>query len=175
MGVFNALLTLIESVLKPRGFSSDQAGIVGAVFVISGVIAAVVLPLISDKCRRRTPFFIGAISLLVPLYLGVTYIGDFTLLTVTAGLAGFMIMGVAPILFQHGAEVAYPVKEGTSFGLILFMGQISGTLFVFIFEAMNGGTGSIVYPMLLFVFLTLVQVPFTFRMKESDFLKSLKK
>jgi FLVCR family MFS transporter 7 len=173
MGIFNALLTLIENILEPRGITIDQAGIVGAVFVISGVLGAVLLPLLSDKIHKRTPMFVIAISLLVPLYLGITFISSFVLVTVTAGLAGFTIMGVAPILFQHGAEVAYPVKEGTSFGLILLMGQISGTLFVVIFEAISGSTGSVIIPMLLLVAATAVEIPFTLKMKESNILKEL--
>lgn len=173
MGIFNALLTLIESILKPRGITMEQAGIVGAVFVVAGVVGAVLLPIISDKLRRRTPLFIAAITLLVPLYLGLTYLSNFALVTAVSGLAGFTVMGVAPILFQHGAEVAYPVKEGTSFGLILLMGQISGALFVVIFEAVTGSTGSVTFPMLMFVIATVIEIPFTLRMKESDILKEI--
>lgn len=171
MGIFNAILTLIETILKPRGLTMDEAGIVGAVFVVAGVIGAVVLPIISDKLRKRTPLFIIAITLLVPLYLGLTFISDFALVTIVSGISGFTVMGVAPILFQHGAEVAYPVKEGTSFGLILLMGQISGALFVVIFEAINGAVGSVTIPMLMLVVLTAIEVPFTLKMKESDILK----
>jgi FLVCR family MFS transporter 7 len=81
-----------------------------------------------------------------------------------------MVMGVAPILFQHGAEVAYPVKEGTSFGLILLMGQISGSLFVVLFDAIGKASGSIRIPMLIIVAATILEVPFTLKMKESQIL-----
>lgn len=173
MVFFNSLLTLIESILKPRGITPDQSGIVGAVFVVAGVIGAVLLPMLSDKIHKRTILFVIGISALVPLYLGMTYLKDFTLLAVAAGIAGFTIMGVAPILFQHGAEIAYPVKEGTSFGLILLMGQISGALFVLLFESLSTATNSVEIPMLVFVLLTALQIPFTLKMKESDILKSL--
>ena len=83
-------------------------------------------------------------------------------------------MGVAPILFQHGAEVAYPVKEGTSFGTIILSGQVSGTLFVLLFEWLNGATGAILLPMLLFVGMTALQIPFAARMKESKILLELR-
>jgi FLVCR family MFS transporter 7 len=151
----------------------DQAGIVGAVFVVAGVIGAVLLPVLSDKLYKRTPLFVIGITLLVPLYLGITYITTFSLVTFVSGLAGFTIMGLAPILFQHGAEVAYPVKEGTSFGLILLMGQISGALFVVLFEAISNATGSVAVPMLLFVAATAIEIPFTLFMKESNFMKSV--
>jgi len=175
MGIFNALLTLIESILKPRGITMEQAGIVGAVFVIAGVIGAVILPVISDKLRRRTPLFVAGITLLVPLYFGITYVSDFTFVTIVSGIAGFTVMGVAPILFQHGAEVAYPVKEGTSFGLILLMGQISGALFVAIFETVSQATGSINIPMLLLIAAAAIEIPFTLRMKESSILAKVQK
>lgn len=166
MGIFNALLTLIETILTPRGITSVQAGIVGAVFVVAGIIGAVVLPVISDKLGVRTPMFIIAISILIPAYLGLTFISNFILVSIIAGIAGFTIMGVAPILFQHGSEVAYPIQEGTSFGVILLMGQISGIIFVYIFEALNSALGSIVWPMLLIVATTVLELPFTFRIKE---------
>jgi FLVCR family MFS transporter 7 len=170
MGIFNTLLTLIEPILKPRGMTMEEAGLVGSVFVIAGVLGAVILPIISDKLRRRTPLFIIAIALLVPLYLGLTYLNGVTVVTLVSAVAGFMVMGVAPILFQHGAEVAYPVKEGTSFGLILLMGQISGSLFVVLFEAIGKASGSIQIPMLIIVAATLLEVPFTLKMKESKIL-----
>lgn len=167
MGIFNTILTLIESILLPRGITSVQAGIVGAVFVVAGIIGAVALPIISDKLHVRVPLFIITILLLIPLYLGLTFIKSFILLSLIAGTAGFAIMGVAPILFQYGSEVAYPIQEGTSLGLILLMGQISGALFVYVFEALAEVSGSVVWPMLLIVGLTAIEVPFTLGMKES--------
>lgn len=174
MGIFNTLLTLIERILTPRGLTMNEAGIVGSVFVVAGVIGAVLLPIISDKMGRRMPLFIGGITLLVPLYLGITYIPAFLPVVILSGVAGFTIMGLAPILFQHGAEVAYPAKEGTSLGMILLMGQISGALFVILFEAVSGKTGSVVIPMLIFVALTIVEIPLTMKMKESNFLNASK-
>ena len=174
MGIFNTLLTLIESILLPRGITSMEAGLIGAVFVIAGVIGAIVLPLISDKIKIRIPFFTVAITLLVPLYLGLTFVSGFEFLMVIAGISGFSIMGVAPILFQHGSEVAYPIQEGTSLGAILLMGQISGVIFVFLFEALAGNIGSVVPPMLFLVAITAMEIPLTLKMKESNLLKRSK-
>jgi FLVCR family MFS transporter 7 len=112
--------------------------------------------------------FIGAISLLIPAYLGLTFVNNFILLSIIAGISGFSIMGVAPILFQHGSEVAYPIQEGTSLGIILLMGQISGVLFVYIFESLTSAYGSVVWPMLLIIATTIAELPFTFRIKESN-------
>ena len=103
----------------------------------------------------------------MPLYLGLTFVESFLVLTVIAAIAGFSIMGVAPILFQHSSEVAYPAQEGTSLGMILLMGQISGALFVLLFEAISGASGSVTAPMIGIVILTAIEIPIVMRMKES--------
>lgn len=167
MGIFNTLLTLIESILVPRGITSAQAGIVGTVFVIAGIIGAVVLPIISDSVHKRVLFFICNIAILIPVYLGFTFVQSFVLLAILAGMAGFMTMGVAPILFQHGTEVAYPLPEGTSLGVVLLMGQVSGALFVYLFDFIQNISGTVIWPMLFVVILTAVEFPVTLRMKES--------
>ncbi len=167
IGIFNTILTLLESILLPRAITSAQAGIVGTVFVITGIIGAVVLPIISDHLHKRVIFFIGNITLLIPIYLGFTFIDNYVILAALAGLAGFLTMGVAPILFQHGTEVAYPLPEGTSLGVILLMGQISGAIFVYLFNAIQNVSGSVIWPMLFIVVLTATELPATLRMKES--------
>jgi len=167
IGIFNTVLTVLESILKPHGITSAQAGIVGAVFVVAGVLGAVVLPIISDKAGIRIPFFVGSIILLIPAYLGFTFVHSYILLVIIAGLAGFTIMGVAPILFQHGSEVAYPIQEGTSLGMILLMGQISGIVFVFLFDLLKNTSNSVMIPMLLIVAATILELPVVIKMKES--------
>ena len=167
IGIFNTVLTVLESILLPHGISSADAGVIGAVFVVAGVVGAVVLPILSDKAGIRIPFFVGSIILLIPAYLGFTFVNSFILLVIIAGLAGFTIMGVAPILFQHGSEVAYPIQEGTSLGMILLMGQISGVLFVFLFDFLKNTSHSVMIPMLLIVAATILELPIVIKLKES--------
>ena len=171
MGIFNALLTLIEPILLPRGITSIQSGVVGAIFVVTGIAGAVILPIISDKLCIRVPIFISAIAALVPLFIGLTFVSNYLLICIIAGITGFVIMGVAPILFQYGSEVAYPIKEGTSLGVILLMGQISGALFVYLFETIQKASGSILMPMMLIVIVSAIEIPFTLHMKESSFMQ----
>ena len=48
LGVFNAVTTWIEDIVRPRGFSIVQAGNIGGLMIWGGIIGAVVVPLISD-------------------------------------------------------------------------------------------------------------------------------
>jgi len=173
MGIFNTVLTLIETILVPHGITSAEAGVIGTAFVISGIIGAVLLPLISDKVGVRIPFLMASIIVLIPVYLGFTFVNSYILLVVIAAIGGFMIMGVAPILFQHGSEVAYPIQEGVSLGFILLTGQISGALFVYIFELLKNVSGSGVLPMLLIVIATILEIPIMLNLKESDLGKNI--
>jgi FLVCR family MFS transporter 7 len=174
MGLFNTLITKIELIFKPRGIQAAEAGIIGAVLVVSGIIGAVILPLLSDKTRRRVPFFITGIALLGFLCAGLAFFTSYALLILTGALLGFIIMGLAPILFQHGAEVAYPVQEGASFGLIMLMGQISGVLFIYLFERIQNLTSSVEWPMIFLIALAALQIPLAAGMKESPVFMTVK-
>ena len=171
MGLFNTLMTMIEQIFMPRGLSSADAGLIGAALVVSGIVGAVVLPIISDKLRVRAPFFVAGVTLAGVLCAGLAFFSPLALLIVVGALLGFVIMGLAPILFQHGAEVAYPMQEGASFGMIMLMGQISGILFVVLFDLLLGASGTPVWPMLGLIVLALAQVPVAARMRESALFK----
>lgn len=49
----------------------------------------------------------------------------------------------------------------------MLMGQISGILFVLLFDIIASGTGVLLWSMLFLVLLALIQIPFTAGMKES--------
>ncbi len=53
LGIVNAVTIWIEQIIRPRGFDITQAGVTGALMMVGGVFGAVVLPVLSDKFRRR--------------------------------------------------------------------------------------------------------------------------
>ena len=66
LGMFNGVTTWIEVIVRSRGFSSAQAGILGGLMLLGGIIGAVAIPMVSDKLRLRKPFIIMALAGLVP-------------------------------------------------------------------------------------------------------------
>jgi FLVCR family MFS transporter 7 len=167
MGLFNTLMTKVDQIFSPKG---ADAGLIGAIFVISGIIGAVALPMISDRLRVRVPFFITGVALIALLLAGIAFLAGATVLVVISIILGFVVMGMAPILFQHGAEVAYPVQEGASFGSIMMMGQISGILFVVLFEVIQEASPGL-WPLLFLLILAVLQIPVAAVMKESQMIK----
>jgi cyanate permease len=143
LGVFNGVTTWIEDIVRPRGFSITQAGLAGGLMVASGVVGALVLPSLSDRYRRRVPFIVLALALSVAGLAGITFALYYPLLLVGAGMMGFALLSAGPIGFQYGAEVAYPAPEGTTNGLLLLAGQVSGIIFILCMDLFKvPGTGS---------------------------------
>ena len=71
LGIFNGVTTWVENIIRPRGFTPTDAGTLGALMIVGGVIGAVVIPALSDKYHKRQLFlfvsFIGAIPGLIGL------------------------------------------------------------------------------------------------------------
>ncbi|MCJ7583450.1 MAG: MFS transporter [Anaerolineales bacterium] len=167
LGAFNAVTTWIEDILRPRGFSSTQAGIVGGLMIAGGILGALVLPSLSDRFRKRTPFLIAAILGAAVGLIGVTYVTVYWLLLVAAFVMGFFLLSAGPIGFQYGAEVTYPTPEGTSNGLLLLMGQISGIVFIFAMDSLKSPTtGSMTTSLVMLVVLLFLCLLLGARLKE---------
>ena len=172
LGVFNGVTTWIENILRPRGFTSAQAGITGGVMIVGGIVGALVLPTLSDRARKRVPFVLLAVGGATLGLAGVTFASTSTLLLASAALMGFFLLSAGPIGFQYGAEVAYPAPEGTSNGLLLWMGQISGIVFIFGMDALKApASGAMTVPLVLLLGLMLLGLLLATRLRESALMR----
>jgi cyanate permease len=169
LGIFNAVTTWIEEILKPRGFSAGQAGISGALMIVGGIAGAVILPTLSDHYHRRVPFMILCLAGAIVGLIGVTYAMTYWLLLASALALGFFLLSSGPIGFQYGAEIAHPAPEGTSNGLLLMAGQISGILFILGLDALKSPvTGSMTMPLLALIILFIGCLLVSTRLHESS-------
>ena len=168
LGVFNAVTTWIEDILRPRGFSITQAGTAGGLMIAGGVAGALVFPPISDRLRRRTPFIFTAIAGAAIGLAGVTFAADYALLLISSFVMGLFLLSAGPIGFQYGAEATYPAPEGTSNGLLLLMGQVSGIAFIFGMDAFKSkSTGSMTAPLVVLIALLGASLILCLRLRES--------
>ena len=124
-GIFNGISIWVESIVRPRGLATTQAGTLAALMMVGGIVGAIVLPLISDRWRRRKAVMLISAACSVPPLAGLTFAQGFGPLLAAFFLVGFFITGMAPIAYQYGAEITQPAPEGTSNGLYALAGQIS--------------------------------------------------
>ncbi len=137
LGIFNAVSSMVDSIAANLGVH-DSDGLIGVAMLGGGVIGAVILPILSDKFRKRKIFLVLGLGGLVPGVAGLAFAdsiaaassGAYIIAIVSAFILGFFVMSAGPVGFQYAAEVGFPAPESTSQGLMLLAGQISGLIFV---------------------------------------------
>ena len=169
LGVFNGLTTWIEAMLRPRGFSAADAGSLGAVLLVGGLVGAVVLPALSDHQHRRRRFLVLAFAGAIPGLLGVALANSLVVLMVSGAVLGFFLVSALPIGFQYAAEVTRPTPEGTSNGLMQLFGQGS-VVFVYVMSALRTPDGSFHRALVAALGLLVVAVVIASRMPEPEVL-----
>jgi len=168
LGLFNAVSTWIEDIVRPRRFTITQAGWLGGLMLIGGIIGAVVMPLISDKIARRKPFIVIALAGLIPGLVGMTFTTSYALLLASGFVFGFFLLSAGPVGFQYAAEITRPAPEGTSNTLLLLMGQISGIIFILAMDAIKSKTtGSMTASMMVMTALIVVAFGLSLALPES--------
>ena len=165
LGIFNGVTTWIEAMIRPRGFTPTDAGTLGALMIVGGVIGAVVIPALSDKQRKRQRYLYVAFIGAIPGMIGLTFATASWLLFTSAFAMGFFLVSAMPIAMQYAAEITHPTPEGTSNGLMQLTGQ-GAVVFVYIMEALKTSSGSFTPALLLAIGLLFVSTVFVTQMKD---------
>lgn len=171
LGVFNSVTTWIEDIVKPRGFTAADAGLTGGLMIIGGILGALIMPYLSDRFRKRKYFVLIALAGAVAGLGGITFATGYFLLMASSFVLGFFLLSAGPIGFQYGAELTYPVSEGTSNGLLLLAGQISGIGFIFGMEYLkNPVNASMQLPLVIMIALMILSFFMALLIPESPFM-----
>ncbi len=168
LGMFNAVSTMIDSICLNKGLTIDQSGMVGGIMLIGGVIGALILPILSDKVRKRKIFLVVCMVGMIPGIAGLHLSSGYGTALVSSFILGFFVMSAGPIGFQYAAEVSFPTPESTSQGIILLAGQISGLLFV----AGMGSSAGLTFFMYLFIVFSVVALAGAIMLRESPMILS---
>jgi MFS family permease len=127
--------------------------------ILGGIVGALVVPSFSDRLRKRVPFIILALAGATLGLVGIAFATVYWLLLAGSFILGFFLLSSGPIGFQYGAEVTYPTPEGTSNGLLILMGQISGIAFIFAMDAFKDpATGSMSTSLVVLIVLMAVSI-----------------
>jgi MFS family permease len=137
LGIFNAVSSMTDSIAENAGVQ-DSDGLIGGLMLIGGVLGASILPVLSDKFRRRKIFLVICVAGMVPGVFGLAFAGDlspdpdtvYAISLAASFVLGFFIMSAGPLGFQYAAEVSHPAPESTSQGMLLWVGQVTGMIFV---------------------------------------------
>ncbi|KAI1424006.1 major facilitator superfamily domain-containing protein [Xylaria sp. FL1777] len=142
VGFFNSISSLLNQILLPYGFSSDDAGIAGAVLIVVGLVTSAVTSPILD----RTKAFILCIKAAVPV-IGLSYLA-FVFVPPTRTLAGpyvvLAILGAAsfslvPVALEFLCELGHPMSPEVTSTIAWGGGQLLGGIFIVVSDALKAG------------------------------------
>ncbi|KAL7622257.1 hypothetical protein AAE478_007761 [Parahypoxylon ruwenzoriense] len=140
VGFFNSISSLLNQIMLPYDFTSDDAGIAGALLIVVGLVAAA----ISSPILDRTKQFLLAIKVAVPL-IAFSYLA-FIWMPGTRSLAGpyvvLSVLGAAsfslvPIALEFLAELAHPMSPEVTSTVAWAGGQLLGGIFIVVSDALK--------------------------------------
>jgi MFS family permease len=132
LGLVGALLSEISEIV-PSTFTPIQVGIIPGILFLSGIVGCVIIPAISDKVQKRKVFLIISIAAAIPFTILFGLINSFPGLEIESIFYGFLLVPALPIGLTYAAEITFPVPEEASNGMLMWVGQIGGIVYILIF------------------------------------------
>jgi len=169
LGAFNMVTTYIELIVAPRGLTSIEAGNLGGIMLLGGIIGAQVLSILADKFRKKVLFIRFSLVITFASFLLLAFATTTITIYVSGFLLGFGLMSVGPVLLEYAVDITAPVPEASSVGMLMVIGSISGIIFIVGFEGLTTPSGDYLPALIVLSILSLVAFLLSF------FLKDLKK
>ncbi|XP_047520542.1 uncharacterized MFS-type transporter C09D4.1-like isoform X1 [Pieris napi] len=145
IGVFYAISTLLnELVLRYYPGANADAGRIGLVIVVAGMVGSVVCGYILDKTHRfkETTLAVYAASVVGMIIFTFTLdCGKIGVVYFSSIILGFFMTGYLPVGFEFASEVTYPEPEGTTSGILNACVQVFGIILTLLFEWMLAEVG----------------------------------
>ena len=169
--IFNGISTWVEVIVRPKGLDISQAGLIGGLLILGGILGFLIFSSVSDRLRKRRPVVLAGALLSIPFLVLMAYVSGFAWIAIISFLLGLCVMGGYPVALQYVTEICYPAPEGTSQGMFMLAGQVS----VIAITAMgwsNEVHGSFTPSLLAFAVSMAVAAAFVFIMKESRLIQA---
>ena len=168
IGVFNGLATWLEKILNElHQISMTDAGTIAAILILSGMLGCIIIPLVSDRMRRRKPFLLLASSMGAVSLVYLMLAKGFALNMVNGIILGFFLISALPIMLTMSAEITGPWFAGISVGYLQLLGNAAAVAIVPIMEVMRGATEGYIMPLAFLAALMGIAFVLATRIKET--------
>ncbi len=129
LALFNALLTVLNNILSPCGYSEDDAGNFAAVLIGAGLVGAGFAGYLMDTYHLYRPILKGGFTLAFLTTLALSFAITPTTPTpmyFTFAVLGFSMIPQLPCIIENAIETTYPVSEELSTGILFTTGNVIG-------------------------------------------------
>jgi FLVCR family MFS transporter 7 len=145
VGFFNATSSLINQILYPYGFTEDQAGIAGGILIIVGIIAAIIVSIITDRFHAYVPIIKTIVPVTAIAYLAFLFAPPTR--SVAAPYAILALLGassfsVLPVTLEYVVEATFPVGPECTSVVLWSAGQLLGAVFTIVMNALKDTDGT---------------------------------
>lgn len=145
VGVFNAVLTRLNQIVLTYFPNSEQdAGNIGVVIVLTGILGSIIFGFIMDTMHRYKETAVWVYSLTaVSCFLFALSLesGSKKLLYVASIVMGFFMTGLQPIGFELASELTFPEADGPVAGILNISTQIFGIIVTVAVSMLQGNFG----------------------------------
>jgi MFS family permease len=148
IGVFNGLATWLEKILNElHQIPMTDAGIISAILILSGIIGCIVIPMVSDRIRKRKPFLLLASAVGAVCIIALMVAKGYGANMVNGIFLGFFLISALPIMLTMSAEITGARFAGISVGYLQLLGNAAAVAIVPIMESMHSITGQYILPL----------------------------
>ena len=130
LGLFNGIITYLETILSYHALSSTDAGVIGGLLILAGIIGTIVISLISDMIKARKPLLILctllAFTFLTPLCISYNY----PMAVITGMIFGFALLPAFSLLLDMCAETAGDELAGSATSILMLFGNAGGVVVI---------------------------------------------
>jgi predicted MFS family arabinose efflux permease len=136
MGIFNAIATWLEVLLRPLGIGSSGASWILVAMTMAGVIGAIVLPprvvrRHGERGYLQLAGLVGAVAFLV-----ISQLTGAVGLGVVLAVAGFVLLAAQPVILEISERRAGHAAASAA-GAILLAGNLGGIVLAVLIQSIN--------------------------------------
>ena len=164
LALFNALTSLLYQIGAPSGYSSQDAGVFGAVIIVAGLVSAGVVGVIMDRTHAYRlvlkVLLMGACGSSI-YFIVILRPHMFYSVAVALGLMGLFLLPLLPVVFECAVECTYPIRAEWCNGILLCFGNVLGAIFILaldslIQQATTYTPGTVFTPASIFIFCMII-------------------
>lgn len=141
IAAFTVFSSLLEQILCVQYYSTNFAGLCGALFIVWGIVGAGLLGVYVDRTKKFMEVTKVNMSLSAVACAAFSVValvpGQEVAVAVVCSLFGFFGFSVYPVALELSVECSYPVGEATSAGLIFASGQVQSVVLMFLLQSLT--------------------------------------
>ncbi|CEG81324.1 hypothetical protein RMATCC62417_15539 [Rhizopus microsporus] len=144
-GMASTFTSILTQIVAPYKISVDNAGYLGAAFIVAGLVGAALTGIFIDKTGQHKIVIKIYVPIIGALYLAFYFIvqkGDFGALVAICVLMGFFTFSLLPVALELSVESSYPISESISSSMLWMCSQVLGLVFLAVIDALRNPDGT---------------------------------